>query len=139
MAKVLEDQTFALKTGEFTEPIRTRQGYVIFKYPAHAGRHSPFKDVQDQVADAYYMTRMEPAIRDYLTQMRNDAYIDIKPGYTDTGASPSRPSPSTVPTRRPRLRRKPRWSGPASVKPRARSGKRVAIGRRSPPRQRLPA
>src|SRR5579863_423071 len=30
---------------------------------------------------------MEPAIRDYLTKMREDAYIDIKPGFEDTGAS----------------------------------------------------
>ena len=38
----------------------------------------------------YYMSRMEPAMRDYLTQMRDDASIDIKPGYVDTGASPNK-------------------------------------------------
>src|SRR5258708_18666730 len=30
---------------------------------------------------------MEPAIRDYLTTMREDAYINITPGFEDTGAS----------------------------------------------------
>jgi peptidyl-prolyl cis-trans isomerase SurA len=94
MAKVLEDQTFELKTGDYTEPIRTRQGYVIFKMIQHTpGGIPPYKDVQDQVADAYYMTRMEPAVREYLTQMRIDAYIDIKPGYTDTGASAKQTKP----------------------------------------------
>jgi len=82
-----------LQTGQFTEPIRTRQGYVILKVTKHVqGGIPPFKDVQDQAADAYYMTRMEPAIRDYLTKMRDDGYVVIndrflKAGYTDTGAS----------------------------------------------------
>ena len=31
LAKVLEDQTFVLKAGQYTEPIRTRQGFVILK------------------------------------------------------------------------------------------------------------
>ena len=39
------------------------------------------------------MSRMEPAIRDYLTKMREEAFIDIKPGYTDTGASPNETKP----------------------------------------------
>jgi peptidyl-prolyl cis-trans isomerase SurA len=33
---------------------------------------------------------MEPAIREYLTKMREDAHIDIKTGYADTGASPNK-------------------------------------------------
>src|ERR1035437_3205466 len=39
------------------------------------------------------MSKMEPALRDYLTKMREDAYIDIKPGYVDTGASPRQTKP----------------------------------------------
>ncbi len=41
LAKVLEDKTFVLKAGQFTEPIRTKQGYVILKVRAtHSRRHS---------------------------------------------------------------------------------------------------
>jgi peptidyl-prolyl cis-trans isomerase SurA len=36
---------------------------------------------------------MEPAMRNYLTTMREQAFIDIKPGYTDTGASPRQTKP----------------------------------------------
>ena len=91
---MLEDKTFALKSGEFTEPIRTRQGYVILKVVKHTpGGVPPYKDVEAQVEESFYMSRMEPAIRDYLTKMREDAYIDIKPGYTDTGASPKETKP----------------------------------------------
>ncbi len=94
LAKVLEDKTFALKAGEYTEPIRTKQGFVIFKVIDHVPGGVPaFKDVETKVEDAYYTNRMEPAIRDYLTKMRTEAYIDIKPGYVDTGASPNETKP----------------------------------------------
>jgi peptidyl-prolyl cis-trans isomerase SurA len=94
LAKVLEDQTFPLKAGAYTEPIRTRQGFVILKVTQHVDGGVPaFKEVEPDVEQALYMARMEPAMRDYLTTMREDAFIDIKPGYTDTGASPKQTKP----------------------------------------------
>ena len=94
LPKVLEDKTFPLKAGEFTEPILTRQGYIILKVIEHVpGGPRPYKEVENQVDDAFYMSRMEPAIRTYLTKMREEAYIDIKPGYIDTGASPNETKP----------------------------------------------
>lgn len=91
LAKVLEDKTFALKAGQYTDPIRTKQGWVILKVVDHTpGGIPPFKDVEQDVEQAYYMSKMEPAMRDYLTQMRDEAYIEIKPGYVDAGASPNK-------------------------------------------------
>ncbi|HEY1901851.1 MAG TPA: peptidyl-prolyl cis-trans isomerase [Terracidiphilus sp.] len=87
-AKVFEDATFALKSGQYTDPIRTKQGYIIFKVDQHnPGGVPAFKDVESDVEQNYYFSRMEPAMREYLTQMREEAYINIKPGYEDTGAS----------------------------------------------------
>jgi peptidyl-prolyl cis-trans isomerase SurA len=95
LAKVLEDQTFALKSGQFTDPIRTRQGYAILKVVQHVPGGVPqYKDVEQQVEEAFYMSRMEPAMRDYLTTMREQAYIVIKPGFTDSGASPKQIAPT---------------------------------------------
>jgi len=86
--KVFEDATFGLKTGEVSDPIRTRQGFIIFKVVQHIPGGAPnYKDVEPQVEQDYYTSKMEPAVREYLTKMREDAYIDIKPGFTDTGAS----------------------------------------------------
>ena len=57
LAKVLEDKTFALKTGEYTEPIRTRQGYVILKVVQHVpGGVPPLKDVEQQVEQNFFMS-----------------------------------------------------------------------------------
>ena len=88
LPKVIEDKAFALQAGGFTEPILTRQGYIILKVIQHTpGGPRPFKDVEQEVEEAYYMSEMEPAIRAYLTKMRNDAFIYIMPGYTDTAAT----------------------------------------------------
>ncbi len=94
LAKVIEDKTFALKSGEYTEPIRTKQGYIILKVVKHTPGGVPtYKDVQSEVEQNFYMARMEPAMRDYLTTMRVQAFIEIKPGYIDSGASPRQTKP----------------------------------------------
>ncbi len=95
LAKVLEEKTFSLQPGQYTEPIQTRQGYVILKVLQHTpGGVPPLKDVESQVEDAFYMSRMEPAIREYLTKMREEAYVEVAPGYVDTGASPKQIKPT---------------------------------------------
>jgi peptidyl-prolyl cis-trans isomerase SurA len=94
LAKVLEDQTFILKPGEWTAPIRTRQGFVILKVTDHvAAGVAPLKDVEQQVQEGMYAEAMQPALRAYLTKLREDAYIDIRTGYVDSGASPRETKP----------------------------------------------
>ena len=94
LAKELEDKTFSMKTGEVSDVIRTKQGYVILKVVDHqmAGI-PPMKDVLPKIEDALYYQRLQPALRAYLTKLREDAYIDYKPGYVDTGASPNQTKP----------------------------------------------
>ncbi|HEY1649634.1 MAG TPA: peptidylprolyl isomerase [Terracidiphilus sp.] len=95
LPKVLEDQTFSLSAGQYTDPILTRQGYIILKVVQHnAGGPAAYKDVEEQVEEALYESRMEPAIRAYLNKMRDEAAIFIKPGYVDTGATPGELHPS---------------------------------------------
>lgn len=94
LAKAFEDAVFPLKTGEYSAPIRTKQGFIIFKVVKHVSGGVPaYKDVEQDVEQNYYMGKMEPAIRAYLTKMREEAFIDIKPGYKDTGASPHETKP----------------------------------------------
>ncbi|HEY0786472.1 MAG TPA: peptidylprolyl isomerase, partial [Acidobacteriaceae bacterium] len=93
LAKVLEDQTFGLPVGQWTDPIRTKQGWVILKVNEHqAAGLAPFKDVEGQIQDELGMEKMNPALRVYLTRLREEAYISIKPGYVDSGASPHQES-----------------------------------------------
>jgi peptidyl-prolyl cis-trans isomerase SurA len=94
LAKELEDKTFAMKAGEVTDVIRTKQGYVILKVTNHqmAGI-PPLKDVGPKIQDALYYQKLQPALRAYLTKLREEAYIDIKAGYIDSGASPNQTKP----------------------------------------------
>lgn len=94
LAKELEDKTFALKSGQFTDPIRTKQGFVILKVDQHVYPGVPaFKDVEQNIQEAIYLKKLQPALRSYLTKLREDAFIDIHEGYTDTGASPNETKP----------------------------------------------
>jgi len=94
LAKELEERTFAMKAGEITDVIRAKQGYIILKVTDHqiAGI-PPMKQVEPRIQDALYMEKLQPALRAYLTKLREEAYIDIKEGYTDSGASPNQTKP----------------------------------------------
>jgi peptidyl-prolyl cis-trans isomerase SurA len=39
------------------------------------------------------MEKLQPALRAYLTTLREQAFIDYKPGYIDTGASSNQTKP----------------------------------------------
>jgi peptidyl-prolyl cis-trans isomerase SurA len=94
LGDVLEKATFSLPKGGYTQPIRTRQGFVILKVDNHqqAGV-PPLADVERQVEEAIYFQQLQPALRAYLTKAREDAYIDIKPGFVDTGSSRQQTKP----------------------------------------------
>jgi peptidyl-prolyl cis-trans isomerase SurA len=90
LAKDYEDKTFSLKAGEYTDVIRTKQGFMILKVNAHRNAGvPPLKEIEEKIKEAIYSQKLEPAAHAYLTKLREQAYIDIKPGYVDTGASPN--------------------------------------------------
>ena len=90
LAKELEDKTFAMKAGDVSEPIRTKQGFVLLKVTEHTSPGiATFKEAEPKIQDALYYQKLQPALRIYLTKLREDAFIEIKPGYVDSGASPN--------------------------------------------------
>ena len=90
MAQQIEDKTFAMKPGEVTDVIQAKQGFIILKVTEHHNAGVPaFSEVEPRIQDALYMKKLQPALRDYLTKLREDAFIDIKTGYEDSGASPN--------------------------------------------------
>ena len=94
LAKELEDKVFALKAGEITDVIRTKQGFVILKVAEHQEAGIPsLKEAEPRIQDALYMQKLQPALRGYLTKLREEAYIDIKAGYIDSGASARQTKP----------------------------------------------
>lgn len=95
LAPVLEKDTFSLKAGQFTEPIQTRQGWIILTATKHENAGvAPLNQVQNQIMEKIGMSKMPAALRQYLSKLRNEAYIDIRPGYTDTGATANEVKPT---------------------------------------------
>src|SRR3954469_18144298 len=74
LAKELEDKVFNMKAGEVSDVIRTKQGFIILKVVDHqAAGLAPEKDVEQQIMDTLYYQRLQPALRSYLTKLREDA------------------------------------------------------------------
>ena len=71
-----------MKSGEVTsDVIRTKQGYVhpegrrCTRWPASPPmKDTPFR----RFRDALYYEKLQPALRVYLTKLREDAYIKIQ-------------------------------------------------------------
>jgi peptidyl-prolyl cis-trans isomerase SurA len=94
LAKELEDKTFAMKPGEVSDVIRTRQGYVLLRVTEHTQAGTPpLKDIEPKVQEGLYMQKLDPSLREYLTKLREEAFIVVKPGYVDTGASANQTNP----------------------------------------------
>lgn len=87
LAKPLEDAVFKLDKGGITDVIQTQTGFIILKVNAHydAGLQ-PLDKVENEITNRLYAEKMEPALRDYLQQLREESYIRIRAGYTDTAA-----------------------------------------------------
>src|SRR5579864_1172838 len=77
--------------GFVTDPIRTKDSFEIYRVEEHqkAGL-AGFEEVEQQVEDRVLSPRMNPAMRQYLTKLRMDAFLEIKPGYVDAYAAPGK-------------------------------------------------
>lgn len=89
LTKEFEDAVWNLPKGGVTKPIRIAAGFEILKVDDHtkAGL-APLADVRSDIENALYGPKMEPKIREYLTTLRKQAFLQIKPGFVDTGAAP---------------------------------------------------
>jgi peptidyl-prolyl cis-trans isomerase SurA len=75
-----------LDVNEFSNPIQTKYGYIILKVTERMSPGIPkFEEVAQRVNEALYNQKMEPRMREYLTQLRRESYIYRAPGYIDTG------------------------------------------------------
>lgn len=89
LAKPLEDAVFGLERGQFTDVIQTKTGFEILKVLDHyqAGLQ-PLDKVEGEITNVLYREKMQPAMRTYLAQLREESYVQVKPGYMDTAAVP---------------------------------------------------
>ncbi len=107
LAADIENQVFKLNRNDVTGVIETKTGFLILQVEQHyAAGLQPLDKVEVEINNKLYMQKMEPALRDYLKQLRQDSYVDVKPGYVDTAAVPTTgitevtPVPDTAKTKK---------------------------------------
>jgi peptidyl-prolyl cis-trans isomerase SurA len=116
MRKEIEDIVFTQKKGYVTDPIRTPNGFIILKIMERYEKgQAPFEDVEEQVAEELARPQMQPKLRAYLTKLRQEAFLQIRDGYVDTGAAPGKDTS---------------WQEVAQLKPETTTKEEVAARRR---------
>jgi len=87
LAPQLDEVVFELQKGQITDVIQTKTGFEILKVQAHfvAGLQ-PMDKVENEIMNKLYMGKMQPTMRTYLAELREESYVMVKPGYTDTAA-----------------------------------------------------
>jgi peptidyl-prolyl cis-trans isomerase SurA len=89
LSKQLEDIVFKMDKGQMTDVIQTKTGFEVLKVEAHfeAGLQ-PLDKVENEIMNRIYGQKMQPTMREYLGQLREQSYVMVKPGYTDSAAVP---------------------------------------------------
>ena len=92
LSKELEDVAFAMNRGDVSEIIRTKTGFLILKCEQHyvAGQQ-PIDKVENEIMNKLYMDKMQPGLRVYLTKLREESYVVVKPGFEDAAQVASQP------------------------------------------------
>jgi parvulin-like peptidyl-prolyl isomerase len=114
LAKEMEETVFnpANKKGYVTDPFKISTGFVILRIDERyeAGQAS-FEEVRSEIQESITRPKMEPRIREFLTRLRTEAFLEIKDGYIDSGAAPGKDT---------------RWRDVAQLKPQTTTKEEVA-------------
>jgi peptidyl-prolyl cis-trans isomerase SurA len=91
LAKEIDDVVFKNAKGYITDPIRRPAGFEIYRIEEHyaAGQASE-DEVESEINAKLMEPRVIPKVREYLTMLRVNAFLQIKAGYADSGAAPGK-------------------------------------------------
>ncbi len=103
LSKNLEDLVWNQPKGYITDPVRTGNGFLILRVADHqkAGQ-AELSEVENLITEKLLAPRLDAAVREYLTKLRKDAFLEIKAEYIDTGAATGKDTA---------------WVDPAQLKP----------------------
>jgi len=98
LAPAIAEAISKLEVNESTDIVPIKSGFLILKVLERMSPGiPPFEQVEQRVMEYMYGQRMEPALRQYLVNLRKESYVFLRPGYVDTGAE--RPSDALVATK----------------------------------------
>ena len=116
LTKALADIVFKQKKGYVTDPIRGPSGFVIFQIiDRYEKGQATYEEVENEINERLIMPQMNAKVRTYLTKLRQEAFLEIKTGYVDSGAAPGKDTT---------------WKDVAQLKPQTVTKEEVAAHRR---------
>ena len=81
----LEAVVFQMSKGQISEVIQTRTGFEFLKVEDHLQVEvQPMSKVEPDIRNIIHAQKMQPRMRDYLAELREQSYIIVKPGYRDS-------------------------------------------------------
>lgn len=102
LAKDFEEPVFAAKKGDILDPIQTKTGFLIFSVSDHQQAGTPaLAEMEQQINEHLYLDKLQPALREYLNKLRDEAYLEVRAGYTDSGATGTLSSAHLIPVEAP--------------------------------------
>jgi len=85
LAPQIEAIVFELGKGQLSEVIQTRTGFEFFKVEDHLpSALQTIEQVDTAIRNTLSAQKMQPRIREYLAELREQSYVIVQPGYTDT-------------------------------------------------------
>jgi peptidyl-prolyl cis-trans isomerase SurA len=89
----IETAIAKLQKNQVSDLIDTKYGFMILKLVSRTQAGiPPLTDVENKINEKIYLEKIQPALREYLTRLRSESYISIKPGYVDSGEAPKQAS-----------------------------------------------
>lgn len=96
--KRFEEQTWDKERGHITEVFKLDAGFIIFRVEQqHREGLAELEEVEGEIREKLFEPRIRPRIREFLTELRRDAFLEIREGWTDTGAAPGKDTSWTDP------------------------------------------
>ncbi|MGH9795156.1 MAG: peptidylprolyl isomerase [Candidatus Acidiferrales bacterium] len=87
LAPELLEAVSKLKRGDVTEVIRVQTGFLILRLNHRYEKGlQPLENVTGEIQNRIYMQNLRPELRKYLTELRTQSYVLLKPGYVDSAA-----------------------------------------------------
>tara|TARA_Y100000588_G_scaffold395176_1_gene520830 strand:+ start:5830 stop:6996 length:1167 start_codon:yes stop_codon:yes gene_type:complete len=96
----IESVVFDKRRGYITDPIKGPNGYLILKVETkYREGQAELSEVREEIRHRLMSPRYEPEVRKFLAELREEAYIEIRPGYIDSGAIPGKDTSWTDPAK----------------------------------------
>jgi peptidyl-prolyl cis-trans isomerase SurA len=88
LLKEIDDIVFKQKKGYITDPIRAPTGLLITKIVDRYEKGlATYEEVENEINERMAGPQMNVKVRTYLTKLRQEAFLEIKTGYLDSGAA----------------------------------------------------